>query len=175
MIWLIPTMWQFPELFLWFCHDFQNPGHTLLSMFLSIRPMGMVGEGCLPSNAYYPQMPDYTLYSGVDVCWSEHSDLSFVYVRICEFGLWLGYHDSNCFYFILILFNLLAKAVLRISTIQIILRKIKTNNISYGQWRKILPFFLSFFLPLRLNFFGGHRRCTLYIPGCRMKAYKKPI
>ena len=39
----------------------------------------MVGEACLPSNAYYPRMPDYTLYSGVHVCWSEHSDSSFVY------------------------------------------------------------------------------------------------
>ena len=41
--------------------------------------MGMVGEACLPSNAYYPRMPDYILYSGVHVCWSEHSDSSFVY------------------------------------------------------------------------------------------------
>ena len=39
----------------------------------------MVGEVCLPSNAYYPLTPDYTLYSGVHVCWSEHSDSSFVY------------------------------------------------------------------------------------------------
>ena len=39
----------------------------------------MVGEACLPSNAYYPRTPDYTLYSGVNVCWSEHSDSSFVY------------------------------------------------------------------------------------------------
>ena len=39
----------------------------------------MVGETCLPSNAYYPRTPDYTLYSGVHVCWSEHSDSSFVY------------------------------------------------------------------------------------------------
>ena len=39
----------------------------------------MVGEACLPSNAYYPRTPDYTLYSGVHVCWSEHSDSSFVY------------------------------------------------------------------------------------------------
>ena len=31
------------------------------------------------TNAYYPQMPDYTLYSGVHVCWSEHSDSSFVH------------------------------------------------------------------------------------------------
>ena len=39
----------------------------------------MVGEACLPSNAYHPRTPDYTLYSGVHVCWSEHSDSSFVY------------------------------------------------------------------------------------------------
>ena len=39
----------------------------------------MVGEACLPSNAYYPRIPDYTLYSGVHVCWSENSDSSFVY------------------------------------------------------------------------------------------------
>ena len=41
--------------------------------------MGMVGEACLPSNAYYPRTPDYTFYSGIHVCWSEHSDSSFVY------------------------------------------------------------------------------------------------
>ena len=39
----------------------------------------MVGEACLPSNAYCPRTPDYTLYSGVHVCWSEYSDSSFVY------------------------------------------------------------------------------------------------
>ena len=41
----------------------------------------MVGEACFPSNAYYPRTPDYTFYSGVHVCWSEHShsDSSFVY------------------------------------------------------------------------------------------------
>ena len=36
-------------------------------------------EACLSSNAYYPRTPDYTLYSGVLVCWSEHSDSSFIY------------------------------------------------------------------------------------------------
>ena len=39
----------------------------------------MVGEACLPSKAYYPRSPDYTLYSAANVCWSEHSDSSFVY------------------------------------------------------------------------------------------------
>ena len=47
----------------------------------------MVGEACLPSNAYYPQTPDYTLCSGVHVCWSEHSDSSFVYgLMILDYG-----------------------------------------------------------------------------------------
>ena len=41
--------------------------------------MGKVGEACLPSNAYYPRTPDYTLCTEVHVCWSEHSDSSFVY------------------------------------------------------------------------------------------------
>ena len=59
--------------------DFPNPGHTLLPIFPSFRPMGMVGEAYLPSNAYYPRTLDYTLCSGVHVCWSEHSDSSFVY------------------------------------------------------------------------------------------------
>ena len=48
----------------------------------------MVGEACLPGNAYYPRTPDYTLYSGVHVCWSEHSDSSFVYGFIgLDYGL----------------------------------------------------------------------------------------
>ena len=47
----------------------------------------MVGEACLPSNAYYPRTPDYTLCSGVHVCWSEHSDSSFVYgFLILDYG-----------------------------------------------------------------------------------------
>ena len=54
----------------------------------------MVGEACLPSNAYYPRTPDYTVYSGVHVCWSGHSDSSF-FLRIYEIDLWLGYHDHN--------------------------------------------------------------------------------
>ena len=47
----------------------------------------MVGEACLPSNAYYPRTPDYTLCSGVHVCWFEHSDSSFVYgFMILDYG-----------------------------------------------------------------------------------------
>ena len=47
----------------------------------------MVGEACLPSNAYYPRTPDYTLCSGVHVFWSEHSDLLFVYgFMILDYG-----------------------------------------------------------------------------------------
>ena len=68
MIWSVPTMWQFQELFLMVSHSRLPKSRTY-----------MVGEACLPSNAYYPRTPDYTLYSGVHVCWSEHSDSSFVY------------------------------------------------------------------------------------------------
>ena len=47
----------------------------------------MVGEACLPSNAYYPRTTDYTLCSGVHVCWSEHSDSPFVYgFMILDYG-----------------------------------------------------------------------------------------
>ena len=71
--------------------DFPNPGHTLLPIFPSFRSMGMVGETCLPSNFYYPRTPDYTLYSGVHVCWSEHSDSPFVYGFMnLPLGLWEG-------------------------------------------------------------------------------------
>ena len=70
----------------------------------------MVGEACLPSNAYYPRTPDYTLCSGVHVCWSEHSDSSFVYgFMILDYGfgtmtattfantICRGTHISKCF------------------------------------------------------------------------------
>ena len=67
--------------------NFQNHGHTLLPTFPSFRPMGMVGEACLPSNAYFPRTLDYTLYSGVHVCWSEHTDSPFVYgVMSLDYG-----------------------------------------------------------------------------------------
>ena len=56
-----------------------NIPRTLLPIFPSFSPMDMVGKAWLPSNAYYPRTPDYTLYSGVHVCRSEHSDSSFVY------------------------------------------------------------------------------------------------
>ena len=50
----------------------------------------MVDEACLPSNASYPLTPDYNLYSWVHVCWSEHSDLSFVYgFMSLDYGLWV--------------------------------------------------------------------------------------
>ena len=62
--------------------------------------MGMVGEACLPSNAYYPRTPDYTLYSGVHVCWSEHSDSSFVYEFMSlDYGLGtMTATTFNCFW-----------------------------------------------------------------------------
>ena len=66
--------------------------------------MGIVGEACLPSNAYYLWTPDYTLYSGVHVCCSEHSDSSFVYrFMSLDYGLGtmtatlivLGFNDTS--------------------------------------------------------------------------------
>ena len=50
--------------------DFPKPGHTLLPIFPSFMPMGMVGEACLPSNANHPRTPDYTLYSGCLLVWT---------------------------------------------------------------------------------------------------------
>ena len=46
---------------------------------LILAQLSLLGKACLPNNAYHPRTPDYTLYSGVHVCWSEHSDSSFVY------------------------------------------------------------------------------------------------
>ena len=65
----------------------------------------MVDEACLPRNAYYPRTPDYTLYSGVNVCWSEHSDSSFVYgFMSLDYGL--GTMTETTLYPILIKFAL---------------------------------------------------------------------
>ena len=79
---------------------FQNPRHTLLTTFPSFRPMDMQGEACLPNNAYYSRTPDYTLYSGVHVCWSEHSDSSFVYgFMSLDYGfgtMTTNIEDKNC-------------------------------------------------------------------------------
>ena len=83
----IPTMWQFSELFLMFLplnsHKQTSKLPDILSpdiyYFSSFRPIDMVGLACLPSYAYYPWAPDYTLSFGVHVCSSEHSDMSIVY------------------------------------------------------------------------------------------------
>ena len=52
-------------------NNFRNLGRTFYPTlpFLPFRPIGMMGEACYPSNAYYS--------SGVYVCWFDHSDLSF--------------------------------------------------------------------------------------------------
>ena len=43
--------------------------------------------GTVRSKMDYPRTPDYTLCSGVHVCWSEHSDSSFVYgFMILDYG-----------------------------------------------------------------------------------------
>ena len=91
------------QLLVFFCFSISvisvYPGHTLLPIFPSFRPMGMVGEACLPSNAYYPRTPDYTLCSGVHVCWSEHSDSSFVYgFMILDYGF--GTMTATTYFFL---------------------------------------------------------------------------
>ena len=77
---------------------------------------------------------------------------------------------SNCIekssqldYFILILFNLLAKAMLQYDPNYNI--ENQKQHILMGNGVK---YCLSFFLKLP----GGRRRCTLYTSGCKMKAYK---
>ena len=83
----IPTMWQFPEIFLMFLplnsHKETSKIPDIPSLdiyyFSSFRPIDMVGKACLPSYAYYPWMPDYTLSFGVHVCSSEHSGMSVIH------------------------------------------------------------------------------------------------
>ena len=100
MIWSTLTMWQFPELFLMFLSMTSYKKTSKIPdipTFPSFRPMGMVGEACLPSYAYYPRTPDYTLYSGVHACWSEHPDSSFFYGFMClDYGL--GSMTTTTFY-----------------------------------------------------------------------------
>ena len=65
----------------------------------------MVGEACLPSNAYYPRTPDYTFYSGVHVCWSEHSDSSFIYgFMSLDYGLGTMTATTHVFFFFFFFF-----------------------------------------------------------------------
>ena len=55
------------------------------SVFKSF-PKYRLGAFSVPG-LYYPRTPDYTLCSGVHVCWSEHSDSSFVYgFMILDYG-----------------------------------------------------------------------------------------
>ena len=49
------------------------------------------------ANGKISRTPEYTLYSGVHVCWSEHSDLSFFYVFMnLDYGL--GTMTATTFY-----------------------------------------------------------------------------
>ena len=62
----------------------------LLNFSLPFRPMGIVDEACLPSNAYYPRTPVYTLYSWIHICWTFWFVIC---LRIYVFGLWLRYRN----------------------------------------------------------------------------------
>ena len=108
MIWLILTIWHFQNCFWLFCQwraisRLPKSQIYALPILPSFRPIGTVGEACLQSNAYYPRTPDYTLYSGVHVCWSDHSDLSFVYgFMSLEQSVTLStFQSTRSFYFVL--------------------------------------------------------------------------
>ena len=59
--------------------------------FFFFLPMGMVGEACLSSNAYYPRTPDTPFVLG-----SMSVGLNIlIRLWIYEFGLRLWYHDHN--------------------------------------------------------------------------------
>ena len=102
--------------------NFPNTGHSLLPTLPSFRPMGMVGEAFLPSNAYYPRTPDYTLYSEVHVCWSEHSDSSFVYgFMSLDYGLGTMTATTSCFIALIELGAFMRTEVLCISVLRLAL------------------------------------------------------
>ena len=104
------------------------------------RPMGMVGEACLPSNAYYPRTPDYTLCSGVHVCWSEHSDSSFVYgFMILNYGFGTMTATTS---FIYLFISLFAHVIVRAYRVLVFKKKMKVNKKKkkkkshmYVQWK----------------------------------------
>ena len=80
----------------------------------------MVGEACLPSNAYYPRTSDYTLYSGVHVCWSEHSDSSFVYgFTSLDYGLGTMTATTSNFQIIIIIIIIILLLLLLILLLNI--------------------------------------------------------
>ena len=111
---------------------FPGPGRALLPVFPSFGPVGMVGEACLPSNAYYPRTPDYTLCSGVHVCWSEHSDSSFVYgFMILDYGF--GSMTATISYFVkACLLGKNKKTITDLSSAELAQRVVKVKESSIG-------------------------------------------
>ena len=95
----------------------------------------MVGEACLPSNAYYPRTPDYTLCSGVHVCWSEHSDSSFVYgFMILDYGFGTMTATTFSQY-------ILNRSNIFVTRIEKLVQKMLTNILLTGMKQR---FFLSY-------------------------------
>ena len=95
----------------------------------------MVGEACLPSNAYYPRTADYTFYFGVHVSWSEHFDLSFVYgFMSLDYGL--GTMTTTTLVVLLVLYGYLAHI------------ELKKDSVSFGftSFQYLPNIFLSFHL-----------------------------
>ena len=99
MIWSIPTMWQFPELFLMFLPVTSHKQTSKIPdirfyirrTFPSFRPMGMVGKVCLMLIIRGRLITPFILGPmsvGLNIL---------IRLRIDEFGLWLGYHGHNYF------------------------------------------------------------------------------
>ena len=56
--------------------------------------MGMVGEACLLSNAYYPRTPDYPVHPLFwGPCLLVWTFWFIIRLQIYEFGFQLGFHD----------------------------------------------------------------------------------
>ena len=78
--------------------------------------MGMVGEACLPSNAYCPRTPDNLFWGPSLLVWTFWFVIR---LRIFEFGLWLRYHDRNYIWCIDWVGSLYANQILCISVLRV--------------------------------------------------------
>ena len=89
----LPTMWQFPVFYLIFLPQ-RSYKQTFLTRTLlfpyfpksPIRLIGMSGEAYLPSNAYFPWVPDYTPLI-LDPCLSVWK---FIILPLCISTLWFS-------------------------------------------------------------------------------------
>ena len=103
--------------------------------------MGLVGGACLPSNVYYPRTPDYSLYFWVHVCWSAHSDSSFVY-RFMGLDYGLGTMNTTTFFtFIPVPFSSLSLSFISfiISSVSFLPFSGRRHKMTHKDWRVVKP------------------------------------